>query len=237
MTQGCELLAVMPVYNEEASLRKVVPEWFDELGRATPRFVLLCIDDGSTDSSPQILRELTAHLGPRLELLRQPNRGHGQTCLRGYKTACERGVRYVFQLDSDGQCDPQYFSKLWASREIFDVIYGNRVVREDGWRRVLASLVLKMILLAFARACCADANTPYRLMQTGAISRLLPKFPPDFYLVNVALAALLKRQQGVKHGSIPIRFRKRYGGESSVPLASFATRAIEFIRQFRDLPR
>ena len=40
-----ELMVVVPVYNEQASVRKVVGEWFDELANWTDRFVLVAIND------------------------------------------------------------------------------------------------------------------------------------------------------------------------------------------------
>jgi glycosyltransferase involved in cell wall biosynthesis len=46
-----EILIVMPVFNEQASLRKVVTEWFSELERCVEKFVLLAIDDVSTDET------------------------------------------------------------------------------------------------------------------------------------------------------------------------------------------
>ena len=57
--------------------------------------------------------ELREQLGPRLEILDRENRGHGQSCLQGYRIARERGVPWVFQIDSDGQCDPRFFEGLW----------------------------------------------------------------------------------------------------------------------------
>jgi glycosyltransferase involved in cell wall biosynthesis len=53
-----ELLIVMPVYNEEASVRKVVLEWFTEIEQWTEKFTFLIIDDGSKDSTPSRLEGL-----------------------------------------------------------------------------------------------------------------------------------------------------------------------------------
>ncbi len=52
MESKTELAIVMPVYNEEASVRKVAREWFDEVSNWTEKFVFIAIDDGSTDQSP-----------------------------------------------------------------------------------------------------------------------------------------------------------------------------------------
>ena len=230
-----ELLAVMPVFNESASIRKVVNEWFTELENWTGRFVFLVINDGSADGTGAILQQLRIKFGERLEVLERENRGHGQSCLQGYRMAIERGIPFVFQLDSDGQCDPQYFFRFWRDRHKFDVIYGVRRRRDDGWRRVVASMVLRFVLLVFTRANCADANVPYRLMQTASCADAINRVHAQFFLANVGLAVLLRHQPAIRQGSVPIRFRERYGGEPSVPLAKFATRAVEMVRQLRDL--
>lgn len=236
MSTNPEIMLVMPAYNEQASVRKVVLEWFDEVENWTENFVFLAIDDGSQDDTLKILTRLQQTLGPRLEVISRENRGHAQSCLQGYRIACERSIPFLFQLDSDGQCDPQYFFRFWRDRNRYDVIYGNRVQRDDGWRRILASKVLRMSLVVWCGVNCVDANVPYRLMRTEAICDLLPEIQSNFHLANVALAVLLKRKR-VRHGSIPIHFRERYGGEPSVPLSNFSDKALELKQQLKMLMR
>lgn len=230
-----ELMIVMPVFNEQASVQKVVLEWFQEIENWTEDFVFLAINDGSTDGTLRILERLREQLGPRLEILSRENRGHGQTCLQGYRIACQRSIPWVLQIDSDGQCDPQYFFRFWRDREKFDVIYGFRTRRDDGWRRVMASWVLRAVLLTTAGVWCADANVPYRLMRTGKLTAEIERIPPHFQLANVALAVCLRRARW-HHAYVPIRFRERYGGEPSVRLGKFGSKALELISQLRSLP-
>lgn len=230
-----ELMIVMPVYNEQASVRKVVMEWFQEIENWTEKFVFLAIDDGSKDRTLAVLRRLQVQLGPRLEIISRENRGHGQTCLQGYRIAIERGVPWLFQIDSDGQCDPQYFFRFWRKRENLDVIYGRRFRRDDGWRRVVASKVLWLTLLLTCGTRCVDANVPYRLMRTSVLGWALNRIPADFFLANVGLAVLLRRDPKVREGRVPIHFRERYGGEPSVALGKFGSKATELVRQLRKL--
>jgi glycosyltransferase involved in cell wall biosynthesis len=232
-----ELLVVAPVYNEQASLRHVVMEWFQEIETWTERFVFVAIDDGSSDRSLEILQRLRQQLGERLEIITRPNRGHGQSCIEGYRLAVERQIPFIFQIDSDGQCDPQYFFRFWRQREKYDVIYGERVWRDDGWRRILASEVLKATLLFFAGTYCRDANVPYRLMRTETVKKVFGQIPSDFFLVNVGLAVLLRREKEIRDGYIKIRFRERYGGEPTVKISKFGEKAFELIRQLRSLKR
>ena len=236
-TTNCEteLMIVMPVYNEQASVKKVLSEWFSEIENWTENFIFLVINDGSSDGTAAILDRLRSQLGPRVEVLNQSNQGHGQSCLNGYRVAVQRKIPYLFQIDSDGQCDPQYFFRFWRLREKCDVVYGKRVRRDDGWRRVLASLILKMTLWACSGVYCIDANVPYRLMRVAILEEPLQKIPKTFFLANVALAVLLRRKEGVRHKAVPIHFRERYGGEPNVPIGKFGAKAMELIRQVRAL--
>jgi glycosyltransferase involved in cell wall biosynthesis len=229
-----DLAIILPVFNEQASVRKVVLEWFQEIENWTENFSFLCFNDGSNDDTHKILKRLNEQLGSRLEVLNHTNRGHGQTCLTGYRLACERHIPHVLQIDSDGQCDPQYFFRFWRLREKFDVIYGIRARRDDGWRRVLASLILKTVLLANQRVHCADANVPYRLIRTEKLLPIIKKIPTDFFLANVALAVLLKKARWTHH-HIPIRFRERYGGEPSVKLGKFTEKAFQLHYNFKSI--
>ena len=228
-----DLLVVLPVFNEQASVRKVVMEWFQEIENWTEHFCFLVIDDGSRDDSLLVLKRLKDQLGDRLEIITRENRGHGQSCLEGYRAACDRGIEWVLQLDSDGQCDPQYFFRFWRLRQSVDVIYGVRTRRDDGWRRILASKVLQLVLWGATGVWCVDANVPYRLMRTAILPDKLKKIPADFFLVNVGLAVLLRKDRQISQASIPIRFRERYGGEPSVRLSQFWGKARELVRQLK----
>lgn len=228
-------MVIMPVFNEQASVRKVVTEWFFEIENWTQDFVFLALNDGSNDGTLAVLVKLKEQLGTRLEIVSHTNRGHGQSCLAGYRNALSRGAQWVFQIDSDGQCDPQYFFRFWRLREKCDVIYGVRKTRDDGWRRVVASRILRLVLALACRVNCVDANVPYRLMRPGSIKDALDRIPSDFFLANVAIAALLRQNPSIREGRVPIRFRERYGGEPSVALGKFGSKAAELMTQLRAL--
>lgn len=223
----------MPVYNEQASVRKVVTEFFTEIENWTEDFVFLALDDGSTDETPRVLERLCEQFGARFEVVRHANRGHGQTCLAGYRTAIERGIPHVLQIDSDGQCDPQYFFRFWRLRDKADAIYGLRTRRDDGARRMLASMVVRLLLLGAFRVVCLDSNVPYRLLRTGKLRGLLDRIPADFSLANIGLAILLRKDPTCRHAYVPIHFRQRYGGEPSVELSRFGRKARELYRNIR----
>lgn len=225
----------MPVFNESTSIRAVVSEWIAVLSTCVDRYLLVAIDDGSRDDSFPILTELSGQFHPNLLVLKHENRGHGQSCLAGYRLAISQAVPWILQIDSDGQCDPRYFPEFWQHRVLAVVHQGMRVTREDGFIRLVASRILRLwVVLAF-RVDCRDPNVPYRLMQTAAIQAAVTRIPAGFDLANIALAVILKRTPQIAHRYIDIGFRQRYGGASSQSLKRFVVKAFELHSQLRSL--
>jgi dolichol-phosphate mannosyltransferase len=229
-----ELLVVMPVYNESASLNHVLGGWLAELDANGCDYRLLAIDDGSTDGTLALLSQWKDERPGRLEVRTRANRGHGQTCLEGYREAAARGIPYVLQIDSDGQSLPRFFGDFWELRETHDVIYGARS-RKDGWQRMVASAVLRLALRLLEGVDCVDANVPYRLMSCAACGKVMARVPEEISLANVALAVMLRREGGIRHGAVPIDFPPRFGGEPSVPMHRFLAKAVELFRQLRGM--
>lgn len=226
----------MPVFNEEQCIDGVLAEWLVELDRSGVDYELMLLDDGSTDQTPAILKQWSHQRGEgRIAIVSHSNRGHGQTCLKGYRAACERRVPWVLQIDSDGQCDPSFFAALWKRRIDHDVVYGCRVRRCDGWKRAAASALVRLVVKVAAGADCVDANVPYRLMRTARLDPLLDSIPQEFDLANIALAVQLARA-GWREAAVPIAFRPRAGGEPSIPLSRFAVKAAELVHDLRRLP-
>ena len=144
------------------------------------------------------------------------NAGHGRACRTGYELAVARGAEWTLQIDSDGQCDPQYFAAFWNSREDADVVFGMRKTRDDGFSRVLISSACRLGTSLLAGMDLKDANVPYRLIRTRALQGALARIPADFDMQNVALTLALKRDRRLRWNYVPIHFRDRQGGTNSI---------------------
>jgi dolichol-phosphate mannosyltransferase len=227
-----ELFVFAPVYNEEGSIRLVVQEWIEALRRLGIASTFLILDDGSTDGTPAVLEQLGGEF-PELRVLRNANRGHGPTCTHGYRLAIESNAEWVFQIDSDGQCNPSYFPTVWAARTKSEAVFGFRTRRDDGLSRLVVSRVLSSLVFLLTGKWIRDSNVPYRLIHRPLLQRVLGRIPEDARFPNVLLSIAIARD--TPQVWVPIRFRERSAGTSTVNLgkmAHFAKQVYAEIRRF-----
>lgn len=130
---------LVPVYNTS----RYLPQCLDSLvGQTLDDIEIICINDGSTDDSPQILRDYQAR-DKRIRIIDKPNSGYGDSMNKG--VAAARG-EYVGICESDDFASPEMFETLYryAHRHRLDLVKcnyfehdatGDRVMRPfDGLR-------------------------------------------------------------------------------------------------------
>ena len=83
-----KLYMIIPAYNEEATIRDVIDEWYPMVVMTGEESRLVVIDDGSNDSTLSVLRA-EASKRPQLVVKHKENSGHGPTILAGYKYAIQ----------------------------------------------------------------------------------------------------------------------------------------------------
>ncbi len=220
----------MPAYNEEAAIAPVVKAWSIVLSAVVPDHTLYVLNDGSKDGTLAKLRSLEKEM-PNLKVVDKQNTGHGPTCVEGYTLALREGADWILQIDSDGQCDPCYFESLWRLREKHPVIYGFRRKREDGMLRLFISRCISVLIVLSCGVWVRDSNVPYRLMRRDALLKALPNIPADFSLANILLSVFQESQTGITW--VPIVFRTRTGGVSSMKMRTFLPHARALMSQLR----
>jgi dolichol-phosphate mannosyltransferase len=232
MSEPLDLVLIVPVYNEQDAIVSVLEEWIQMLRAQKLAFKVLVINDGSTDGTQAKVETFQKADGKELICHLQRNQGHGQSCINGYRLALEMGVPYVFQVDSDAQCDPVYFPEVWKHREEKPSIYGRRTQRDDGLGRTIVSWVLRYFLKVLMGTRLNDTNVPYRLYQTSYLGKEIDYVPKDFHLANIAMALLMERYGFLE---VPIGFRDRKGGEVAVKWWNFASRAMQLRKNLKGI--
>ena len=142
----------------------------------------------------------------------------------------------MFQTDSDGQTLPAEFEPFWRQRKRFDMVIGQRSLREDGAARIMVTRVLKLVLLSIFKEWIPDANTPFRLMKAEPLKDALRYIQTDESLTNVCISAIFaKRGRNVLYRQIT--FRQRQGGVNSINLKKITVIGRNALARFAELNR
>ena len=118
---------IVPVYNVENYL----PDCLTSIQNQTLKDIeIICVDDGSTDSSPDILRQ-AAEADPRIQVLVQKNAG--QSAARNAGIHAARG-KYLYYIDSDDILEPDALQFLVERTEEYDldcILFGGKTYFES----------------------------------------------------------------------------------------------------------
>ena len=229
---------VLPAYNEEENIESVIEQWYpvvDKIANEGNEAFLVIANDGSKDRTFEIMQGLQERY-PLLIPLDKPNGGHGATVFYLYRYALEHGADWIFQTDSDGQTDPSDFAQMWEHRNDYDFQIGYRKGRQDGASRVFVTKTLRLIVWLMFHEWVTDANTPFRLMKSDMLQRIMDVIPRDYALCNVAVSAIAVKWN-YKIAWYTITFRPRQGGVNSINMKRIFKIGWKALGDFRKINR
>jgi glycosyltransferase involved in cell wall biosynthesis len=158
-----ELSVVLPAFNEEASIERVVRDCVAYLDRKGLDYELLVVNDGSRDRTGEILNRLATEL-PRLRPQHHPqNRGYGVALRTGFDAAAKR---FVFYMDGDGQFDIKELDVILPlATDDDNIVTGYRIERRDPFmRRLNAKLFGGWLVRILLNVRVRDLNCAFKLI-------------------------------------------------------------------------
>lgn len=200
-------LIIIPAFNEAPALATLIAGCRKQAG-----WDVLVIDDGSTDETRRLIKELEV---PAIPLLL--NLGIGGAVQTGYRYALLHGYDWAVQVDGDGQHDPGEIGRLWQYAQQADLIIGSRFIEQRGFQssglRRLGIHGISRTIQLLSGVRIFDVTSGMRLANRKVIQKFCQYYPVD-YPEPETLAMLIRCK--VRLLEVPIAMKERQSGASSI---------------------
>jgi glycosyltransferase involved in cell wall biosynthesis len=216
-----DLSIVVPALNEREALPALLEEIRASCAGLTDSFEVIVVDDGSTDGTFAMLKEMSAQ-SPWLRGVKlRRNFGKSAALATGFERA--RGERIV-TIDGDGQDDPADFGALLAALDAgADLASGWKRDRHDPVTRRIASAIFNRIARTFSGLDMHDMNSGIKAY-AGDCARSL-----EVYGEMHRYLPMLASQQGWRVTEIPVNHRAREHGSSRFGLERYFRGALDLL--------
>lgn len=220
---------IAPIYNELKNIPELYPRVRDVMDQTSETWELILVDDGSTDGSTDLIRELANQDERVRPVIFARNFGHQIAVTAGLDYS--RGDAVVI-IDADLQDPPEAILALIEKwREGYQVVYAVRSEREgETWfKRVTASLFYRMIFRI------TDVNIPldtgdFRLMDRSVVDVMNQMREKHRFLRGMSSWV------GFKQIGVEYKRKARFAGETKYPFKKMFKLALNAITSFSYFP-
>jgi glycosyltransferase involved in cell wall biosynthesis len=197
---------VIPLYNEEKSLEELYNRITLSLQPLSESFEIIFVDDGSTDNSFSVLKDLYEK-DNRLKAIRfRKNFGKAAALTAGFNEA--KG-EIIITLDADLQDLPEEIPALLKTMDNgYDLVSGWKSKRKDSFLRRIASRVFNLVTAFYTGVKIHDFNCGFKCYRREVIEELV--LYGELYRFIPALASW----KGFKVGEVKVDHHPRVHGKS-----------------------
>jgi polyisoprenyl-phosphate glycosyltransferase len=223
------LSIVIPCFNEEGNLRETHRRVSQAVSRAEIEYEVIYVDDGSSDATPELLRDLQAEDRRVRVVYLSRNFGHQFAVTAGL--AHVQGDAAVV-MDADLQDPPEVvLDMLQRWEEGYEVVYGVRTDREGETRFKLLTARLFYRLIRWL----SDTEIPldtgdFRLLDRKVVDAIVSMPERDRFVRGMVSWA------GFRQIGVPYRRAARFAGETKYPLPKMVRFALDGILSFSVKP-
>ncbi len=164
------LSVFFPAYNDSGTIASLVITALQSAPKLTPDYEVIVVNDGSSDSTAQILNEL-ARVYPQLKVVtHEVNRGYGGALRSGFATATKD---VIFYTDGDAQYDPSEIELLWPKMGPgVDLVNGYKISRSDPWHRIVIGRIYHHTVKMMFGLGVRDVDCDFRLFRRSIFERV-----------------------------------------------------------------
>ncbi|MFH1783262.1 MAG: glycosyltransferase family 2 protein [Candidatus Omnitrophota bacterium] len=205
MYEGKTISIVMPAYNEDKSIGRIVEDF------KSSQYVdeVIVIDNNSKDKTALVAEEKGA------KVVKETNQGYGYACRRAL---AEARSDYIVLVESDDTFTAKDLIKFLAYTEDFDFIQGTRTTKELIGKSANMNfflkwgnwLVAKLLQVLYNGPSLSDMGCTYRLIKKDVLKLVQPHFyvGGSAFLANMTISALKKHVRMIE---ISVNYRQRKG--------------------------
>ena len=197
---------VVPVVNEEGNLGELHRRLTEVLAGGSLPFEIVLVDDGSTDATWAVARNLAEQDSHVIGLRHRRNFGKARALASGFAVA---GGDAIVTMDGDLQDDPQELPRLLAQLEAgYDLVSGWKQHRQDPPSKTIPSRFFNLVVRSVSGVPLHDFNCGYKayrreVVQTIQLYGELHRFTP-----------VLAHAEGFRVGEVVVRHHPRRWGRS-----------------------
>ena len=212
---------VIPVYNEEGDLRQLHSEITEVMRSTGLSYEIFFINDGSTDTSWDIIKELATGDGAVRGVSFRRNFGKSEALAAGFKRV---SGKYVFTLDADLQDDPHEIPKfLEMMKEGYDLVSGWKKERHDPLEKRLPSKLFNATVSKMTGVKLHDFNCGFKCYTKACTEEI------DCYGERHRFMPALAHERGFKVGELVVNHRARIHGKSKFGLERYMRGFIDLL--------
>lgn len=218
---------VVPMYNETRRMKRTLPMLADYFRGQDYRVEFVVVDDGSSDNTAEMARQILGS-GPDVNVIEsKPNRGKGHALKVGMLAA--RGNLVLF-TDADLSTPPGESSKFWAwFDEGFDVVIGSRKMagavlekHQPLWRESMGK-VFTWLTNRIATRGISDITCGFKCFTNAAAQDLFSRSVIDDWSFD-AEVLFIAQKHGLRIKEVPVHWHDERG--TKVRIVRDATRAL-----------
>jgi glycosyltransferase involved in cell wall biosynthesis len=211
--QWADISVVIPLYNEEGSLKELHQQLRSTFGRMNVRYELIFVDDGSTDRSIQVLRDLRRN-DKHVRIYRfRRNYGKSAALSVGFEKA--QG-NIIITMDADLQDDPAEIPALKRKlEEGYDLISGWKKVRHDPITKTIPSKFFNFITSLMTGVRLHDINCGLKAYRKDVVKSV------NVYGELHRYVPVLAHWEGFKVGELVVHHRPRKFGKTKFGMGRF----------------
>ncbi len=202
-----ELSIVIPLYNEEKSLKKVVSDLKKELIKNKIDFELVLVNNGSWDKTKDLINELSKEDKRVRTVHIVKNQGYGFGIINGLNTATSKYVGYI---DGDGQIRPTDVIKCYnkIKETGSDICKGKRRSKSGTFLRKFSSYFYDFLFFVFFFRYYQDINAKPKIMKKSILPLLNLK-SKRWFIDSEILIEAVKNKLKICESSVVVESREK----------------------------